>query len=73
MAMATMDMVSAGRFSVVTFHLRQCPQGVTALIFEKTPILGSTGLKLDQLTVGTSKVEQNYVRIFNFTGRITLN
>jgi hypothetical protein len=47
--MATMEMVSAGEFSGVTFHLRQCPQGVAALIFEETPVFGSTGSKLDLL------------------------
>ncbi len=39
MAIAAMNMVSAGRFSGVSFHLRTCPQGVASVLCKKTPIL----------------------------------
>jgi hypothetical protein len=49
--MAAMNMVSAGGFSGVSFHLRRCPQGVTSVLCKKTPIFGSRRSKLDHLTV----------------------
>jgi hypothetical protein len=51
MAMAAMNMVSTGRFSEVSFHLRRCPQEVASLLFKKTSIFGSRRSKLDHLTV----------------------
>jgi hypothetical protein len=42
MAMAAMNMVSAGGFLAVSFHLKRCPQGVAFLLCKKTPILGPT-------------------------------
>jgi hypothetical protein len=50
MAMAAMNMVSAGGFLGVRFHLR-CPQGVASVLCKKTPIFGSRRSKLDHLTV----------------------
>ncbi len=38
--MAGMNMVSAGWFLGVSFHLRLCPQGVAAVLRMKTPIFG---------------------------------
>jgi hypothetical protein len=49
--MAAMNMVSAGGFSGVSFHLNKCPQGVASVLCKKTPIFGSRGSKLDHLTV----------------------
>jgi hypothetical protein len=49
--MAAMNMVSAGGFSGVSFHLRTCPQGVASVLCKKTPIFASRGSKLDYLTV----------------------
>jgi hypothetical protein len=46
-----MNMVSAGGFSGVSFHLRRCPQRVAAILGKKTPIFGSRRSKLDNLTV----------------------
>ncbi len=51
MAMAAMNMVSAGGFLGVSFHLRRFPQGVASVFCKKTPIFGSRGSKLDHLTV----------------------
>ncbi len=51
MAMATLNMVSAGGFSRVSFHLRRCPQGVASVRCKKTTIFGSQRSKLDHLTV----------------------
>jgi hypothetical protein len=51
MAMAAMNMVFAGGFSEVSFHLRRCPQGVTSVLCKKTPIFGSQRSKLDHVTV----------------------
>jgi hypothetical protein len=51
MAMAAMNMVSAGGFSGVCLHLRRCPQGVASVLCKKTPIFGSRRSKLDHLTV----------------------
>ncbi len=52
MAMAAMNMVSTGRFSGVSVHLRGCPQGVASdVLCKKTPICGSQRSKLDHLTV----------------------
>ncbi len=51
MAMAAMNMVSAGGFSGVSFHLRRCPQGVASVLCKKNPIFGSRRSKLDHLTV----------------------
>jgi hypothetical protein len=51
--MAAMNMVSAGGFSGVSFHLRRFPQGVASVFCKKTPIFGPRGSKLDQLTVYT--------------------
>jgi hypothetical protein len=52
MAMAAMIMVSAGRFSGVSFHLRRCPQEVAFVLGKKTLIYGSRKSKMDNLTVG---------------------
>jgi hypothetical protein len=49
MAMTVMNMVSAGSFSGVSFHLRRCPQGVASVLCKKTPIFGSRWSKLDHL------------------------
>ncbi len=49
--MAAMNMVSAGGFSGVSFHLSRCPHGVASVLREKTPNFGSRGSKLDHLTV----------------------
>jgi hypothetical protein len=49
--MAAMNMVSAGGFLGVSFHLRPCPQGVASVLCKKTPIFGSKRSKLDHLTV----------------------
>jgi hypothetical protein len=54
MAMAAMNMVSAGGFSGVSFHLERCPQGVASVLCKKTPIVGFRRSKLDHLTVLTS-------------------
>jgi hypothetical protein len=51
MAMAAMNMVFAGGFSGVSFHLRRYPQGVASLLCKKIPIFGSRRSKLDYLTV----------------------
>ncbi len=51
MAMAAMNLVSAGGFSGVSFHLRGCPQGVARVLCKKTPIFGSQRSKLDHQTV----------------------
>ncbi len=51
MAMAVMNMVSAGGFSGVSFHFRRCPQGVASVLCKKIPIFGSRLSKLDHLTV----------------------
>jgi hypothetical protein len=51
MAMAAMNMVSAGGFSEVSFHLRKCPQGVASVLCKKTTVFGSRWSKLDHLTV----------------------
>ncbi len=45
-----MNMVSAGWFSGVLFHLR-CPQGVAFVLRKKTSIFGSRRSKVDHLTV----------------------
>ncbi len=37
MAMAAINMVSAGGFSGVSFHLRRCPQGGSPLYFARKP------------------------------------
>jgi hypothetical protein len=54
--MAAMNMVSAGGFSGVSFHLRRSPQEVTSVLCKKTLIFGYRRSKLDHLTVdhGTS-------------------
>jgi hypothetical protein len=49
--MAAMNMVSAGGFSGVNFHLRTCPQGVASVLCKKKAIFGSRRSKLDHLTV----------------------
>jgi hypothetical protein len=49
--MAAMNMVSAGGFSGVSFHLGRCPQGFASVFCKKTPIFGSQRSKLDHLTV----------------------
>ncbi len=51
MAMAAMNMVSAGGFWGVSFHLKRCPQGVASVLCQKTSIFGSRRSKLDHLTV----------------------
>ncbi len=51
MAMAAMNMVSAGGFSGVSFHLRRCPQGVASVLRKITPIFESRRSKLVYLTV----------------------
>ncbi len=51
MAMAAVNMVSAGGFSGVRFHSIRCPQGVASVLCEKTTIFGSRRSKLDHLTV----------------------
>ncbi len=51
--MAAMNMVSAGGFSGVSFHLRRCPQGVASVLCKKTTIFGSRRSKLDHLTVSS--------------------
>jgi hypothetical protein len=51
MAIATMNMVSAGEFSGVSFHFRKCPQRVASVLCKKTPIFDSRRSKLDHLTV----------------------
>jgi hypothetical protein len=48
-----MNMVSAGGFSGVSYHLRY-PQGIASVLCKKTPIFGSRRSKLDHLTVRTS-------------------
>jgi hypothetical protein len=57
MAMAAMNMVSAGGFSGVSFHLRRFPQGVASVFCKKTPIFGSRGSKLDHLTVLSCRMQ----------------
>ncbi len=68
MAMVTMNMVSTGRFSGVSFHLRRCPQGVASVLCKKTPIFGSQRSKLDHLTVpdvaGWSRILERHMTIF---------
>jgi hypothetical protein len=49
--MAAMNMVSAGGFWGVSFHLRRCPQGVASVLCKKIPIFGSRRSKFDHLTV----------------------
>ncbi len=49
--MAAMNMVFAGGFSGVSFHLRTCPQGVASVLRKKTPIFGSRRSNVDHLTV----------------------
>jgi hypothetical protein len=49
--MAAMNMVSAGGFSGVSFHLRTSPQGVASVLCKKTLIFGSRRSNLDHLTV----------------------
>ncbi len=49
--MAAMNMVSAGGFSGVSFHLGRCPQGLASVLCKKTSIFGSQRSKLDHLTV----------------------
>jgi hypothetical protein len=39
--MAAMNMVSAGEFLGVSFHLRRCPQGVASVLCKKNLIFGS--------------------------------
>ncbi len=51
MAMADMNMVSAGGFSGLSFNLRTCPQGAASVLCKKTPIFGSRRSKLDHLMV----------------------
>ncbi len=51
MAMVSMNMVSAGGFRGVSFHLRRCLQGVASVLSKKTPIFGSRRSNLDHLTV----------------------
>jgi hypothetical protein len=53
MAMAAMNMVSAGGFSEVSIHLRRCPPGVASVLCKKTTIFGSRRSKLDHLTVAS--------------------
>jgi hypothetical protein len=63
MAMSTMNMVSAGGLSGVSFHLRRCPQGVASVLCKKTPILGSGRSKLDHLTVALAAIHELLVRV----------
>jgi Asp-tRNA(Asn)/Glu-tRNA(Gln) amidotransferase A subunit family amidase len=72
MAMAAMNMMSAGGFSRVSFHLRRCPQGVTSVLCEKTPIFESRRSKLDHLTVSSTAfpililpAAQSYAAVYN--------
>jgi hypothetical protein len=51
MAMAAMNMVSAGGFSGVSYLLRWCPQGVASVLCKKTSIFGFRRSKLDHMTV----------------------
>ncbi len=46
MAMAAINMVSARRFSGVSFHLRRCPQGVATVLCKKTPIFWVPTIKV---------------------------
>jgi hypothetical protein len=79
MPMAAMNMVSAGRFSGVSFHLRRCPQGVASVLGKKTTIFMSRRSKLDHLTVisraATSKFgllnEHQFFIYFGFKTRQT--
>jgi hypothetical protein len=49
--MAAMNMVSAGGFPGVSFHLKRCPHGVASVLCKKTPIFGYRRSKLDHLAV----------------------
>ncbi len=51
--MGAMNLVSAGGFLGVSFHVRRCPQCVASVLFKKNPILGSQRSKLDHLTVSS--------------------
>ncbi len=51
MAMAAMNMVSAGGYWGASFHLRRRPQWVASVLCKITPIFGSRQSKLDHLTV----------------------
>jgi hypothetical protein len=51
MAMEAMNMVAAGGFSGVSYHLRRCPQGLASVLRQKTTTFGSRQSKLDHLTV----------------------
>ncbi len=64
--MAAMNMMSAGGFSGVSFHLRTCPQGVASVLYKKTPIFGSRRSKLDHLTVGIFVEKYIYAFLFEF-------
>ncbi len=74
MAMTAMNMVSAGGFLGVSFHLRTCPKGVASVLYKKNPIFQSRGSKLDHLTVlphaRTSEMHvfffQQYNHVANF-------
>jgi hypothetical protein len=57
--MAAMNMVSAGGFSGISFHLRRCPQGVACVLCKKNPIFGSRRSKLDHLTVSIKRRRDN--------------
>jgi hypothetical protein len=72
--MAAMKMVSAGGFSVVSFHLRRCPQGAASVLCKKTPIFGSLQSKLDNLTVRCGILYFKYLQTLQVhPGRISLN
>jgi hypothetical protein len=63
MAMATMNMVSAGGFSGVSFHLRRCPQEVACVLCKKTPFFGSQRSKLHNLTVVRAPIYSESLKV----------
>jgi hypothetical protein len=65
MAMAAMNMVSAGGFWNLCFHLRRCQQGIASVLCKKTPIFGSRRSKLDHMTVFGLQ-NRNYRVLFHY-------
>jgi hypothetical protein len=48
MAMAAMNMVSAGGFPGVSLHLRRCPQGVASVLCRA---VRSNGIRFDSISI----------------------
>jgi hypothetical protein len=71
MAMAAMNMVSAGVFLGVSFHLKRFPQGVAYVHCKKTPIFGSRRSKLHHLTV-FNKIECVQINDFDEISKVSL-